>query len=216
MWYDDGLAWGFPMKVVNGPRLLALLGSQAAYLGKSTQLLGFDLDTTSMHYSDRHKELCVEFIIPAKGERVDVFLRDKFEGCSRYRILGYNPVKRRGVLEVSQQAREPIDYLPANLTLDTDAMMKLPDKEFVMAYALQMSRYKLPSRCEFPGCKFVIRSPLDLRKLSGAHICPVHFPEMVAKHDSSYLHRSALLLPTTPQPQGLWLNHAFEDLVEES
>ena len=216
MWHDNGLEWGFPMKVVSGPRLLALLGSQAAYLGKVTQLLGFDLDTSSMHYSDRHKDLCVEIVIPGKGERVDIFLRDKFDGSSRYRILGYNPVKRKGALEVSQQAREPIEYLPANLTVDTGAMMDLSDKEFVMAYTLQMATYKLPVRCEFPGCNFIIRSPLDLRKCGGGNYCPVSYPKKVKQGDSSWLQRAAQVLPSTPSPQGLWLGHVYDDLAEVS
>ncbi len=215
MWQDDGLEWGWPIKVWNGPNLQALVGSQIAYLGKATQLLGFDLQTNSMWYADKHKELCVEYIVPFKGERVDVFLRDKFDGSSRYRILGYNPVKRKGTLEVSKQAREPIQYLPAKLTMDTSAMMDISDMEFVMAYALQMVTYKLPARCEHRGCTFVIRSPLDLRKHGGAVLCPVHFPESAEKSDSRYLVRAAQLLPRSPQPQGLWLHHAFEDLVTE-
>lgn len=214
MWHDDGLEWGFPRKVANGPSLLALLGSQAAYLGKATQLLGFTLESNSSYPSDRQKELCVEFTVPFKGERVDVFLRDKFEGSSRYRILGYNSVKRRGALEVAQQARDPIQYLPANLTVDTSVMMDLPDKEFVMAYAIQMATYRLPVRCQHRGCAFVIRSPLDLRKNGGVCLCPVHFPESVVRSDSRYLHKVALLLPRAPQPQGLWLNHAFDDLAD--
>lgn len=216
MWHDDGLEWGFPRKVVNGPSLLALMGSQASYFGKATQLLEFTLDTNSMYDSDRHKKLCVEYIVPFKGERVDVFLRDKFEGSSRYRILGYNPVKRKGALEVAQQARDPIQYLPANLTVDTSAMMDLPEKEFVMAYAIQMATYPLPVRCVHRGCVFVIRSPLDLRKNGGACFCPMHFPESVQRSDSRYLHKAALLLPRTPQPKGLWLNHVFDDIEDAS
>jgi|GEM_PF-1990049 len=214
MWHDDGLSWGFPRKVINGPRLLALLGSQVAYLGKVTQLLEFTVDTLSSHHCDREKKLCVEIVIPQKGERVDIYLRDKFDGSSRYRILGYNPVKRKGVLETSQQSREPIPYLPVNRTCYTSEMMRLSDAEFVMAYALQMATYELPTRCRFPGCDFFIRFPMDLRKRGGQCFCPVHFPESVTKDDSKYLLRAAKLLPKVPTSTALFLDPTYDGLNE--
>lgn len=216
MWHDEGLVAGWPSKIVKGPGLLALLASHGAYLGKSTQQLDFTQD--SSHANVFHyvypKKLCVESILPLKGERVDLLLRDQFDGGSRYRILGYNYNKRKGILEELHQERPGIPYLPANLTVNTGEMMKLSQVEFVMAYALQMATYKLPVRCEFPGCDFIIRSPLDLRKLAGAHLCPVHFPMRVKEEDSRYLMKAAKLLPTKPQPRGLWLSPLYGELDE--
>lgn len=218
MWHDDGLVICSCEKIVKGPNLAALIGSNVIYLGKGTHQLDFTRDRMDSIHHNYPLKLCVASIRDLGGERVDLELRDRYNEGGFYRLLGYNHVKRKGTLEELREERNPIEYLPVMRTPDLDGMMALNDTGFVMVYALHMTTYRLPVRCEYRGCEFVIRCPSDLRKHSGRCLCPVHFPveidEYAAKYGESkvgdYLRRAATLLPREPMQESVWKDKRFE------
>lgn len=215
MCHDEGLRAINPIKIDNGPSLLALVASQAAYLGKTSHELLF-VRATSREVStwNRDLKLCVEGIHPLGGERVFLRLRDRYDGRSLYQMSSYNVVKRKGILEDLKQLGEAIHYIPARWVPDTIEMMKLSDNEFIMAYALHMATYKLPIKCEYPGCTHVIRVPMDLRRMAGQNFCPVHYPICIAERepDNPYFRRVVMLLPDRCVPTEFW---SYPDLPVE-
>jgi hypothetical protein len=217
MWHnDDGLVGINPAKITNGPNLVALLASSVAFLGNTSHQLEFTKGNLNPPFRGPNiTKLCVESILPLGGERVDLLLRERHNCGYRYHILGYNFVKRKGVIEQLKELKPPVHYVPARWVPDPTEMMKLPDKEFIMVFALHMATYKLPVRCEAPGCQHIIRVPMDLRKMYGMNLCPVCFPAMVTEHgkDDPYFKRAVKLLPHRCITKEFWM---YPDLPEDT